>query len=45
MDVVKASRFGLGRKRMKPRRDRKVFSRTARKSRSENYTIRGGTRL
>lgn len=45
MDVIKASRLGLGRKRMKPRKDRKVFSKTARKMRRVNMTMRGGTRL
>lgn len=49
MDVIRASRMGRGRKRVSRRRDRKVFSRTASKSRSANYVsgqpMRGGTRL
>lgn len=49
MDVGRASRKGLGRKRMRPKRDRKVFSRTANRSRVENSIVsnpmRGGTRL
>jgi len=45
MDVVKATRLGLGRKRMKRKRDRKVFSKTAARTRSVNLTMRGGTRL
>lgn len=44
MDVVKASRYGLGRKRMSKRRDKRVFSKTANKTRIENV-MRGGTRL
>jgi len=45
MDVIRASRQGLGRKRMGRKRDRKVFSRTASKMRTVNVTMRGGTRL
>lgn len=48
MDVFRATRKGLGRKRMNKRKDRKFFSRNASKMRRENFmgqTMRGGTRL
>lgn len=49
MDVGRASRGPYSRRgRVSRRRDRKVFSRTARRSRSENMLfapMRGGTRL
>jgi len=45
MDVVRASRMGMSRKRMNRRKDRKVFARTASRVRPENVTMRGGTRL
>lgn len=48
MDVGRASRFGLHRKTRSSGRDRKVFSRTASRTRRENrprYVMRGGTRL
>lgn len=50
MDVGKASRLGLYRKTRERKRDRKVFSRTAGKTRKENFglrnaVMRGGGRL
>lgn len=49
MDVVKASHSHRGaRKRMRPRRDRRVFSRTASSTRGVNVSMnpfRGGIRL
>lgn len=48
MDVGRASRMGRGRKQMKRKRDRKVFSRTAQRQRGENMLsnpMRGGVRL
>jgi len=48
MDVGRASRLGLYRKTRERRTDRKVFRKTAGRSRSENVTsnpMRGGIRL
>ena len=50
MDVVKASHMGLHRKKREKKRDRKVFSRTAGRTRRENINVtsrpmRGGIRL
>lgn len=49
MDVVRATRRGMSRRPVNSRRARKNFSRTARKSRRENYVssapMRGGIRL
>ena len=48
MDVVKAGRRGLHRKRASKRKDKKVFSKTAGNSRKENMLgnpMRGGIRL
>lgn len=48
MDVFKARRQGMGRKRMKRRKDRRVFSKSASKVRRENVSsrpMRGGIRL
>lgn len=50
MDVGKASRLGLYRKSREKGRDRKVFSRTASRTRKENLglrnaVMRGGIRL
>lgn len=48
MDVVRAANAGTFRKRAKPRRDKKLFSRTAKRVRVENLIsnpMRGGIRL
>lgn len=48
MDVSRASRLGLQRKTRDRFKDRKVFKRTASRTRKENvtrYVMRGGTRL
>lgn len=48
MDVGKASRLGLYRKTRERKKDRKVFSRTAGRTRRENVSanpMRGGIRL
>lgn len=46
MNIERSIRFGQGRKRMRNRRkDRRVFSKTARKMRPLNVTMRGGTAL
>lgn len=45
MDVVRATRVGQSRKKMPRKKDRRIFSKTASRVRSENYTMRGGTRL
>lgn len=45
MDVVRASRLGLRRKRMNRKRSKRLFSRTANRARPENVTMRLGTRL
>lgn len=48
MDVVRAYRKGTGRKRMKPRKDKRAFRVTANRTRVENVIgnpMRGGTRL
>lgn len=44
MDVIKASRRGLGRKRMNRRKDRRKFAKYS-GMRTVNMTMRGGTRL
>jgi len=48
MDVGRASRIGMSRKSRSGRRDKKVFSRTAGRTRRENVSsrpMRGGIRL